>query len=259
MVKAGLPESTIILNIERSASKFDTSAQALIDLNKVGVSAKILDAMINARQIGYSETLPVSDAGSASSKSTIENDPLLKQMTEPGIYVIDKGKAIMIEPTIFSGSRTNPLLGAITYGLARTKMRAKIQRRAANVRSSSAQPIFYFVFNPAYRDSGAAMAGGWWGLPATSPNEFVLVSMDVKAASREAVIGEYGTFTGYNSGTRDKDTREYSFEKLGPGVYRVTPVTPLAPGEYCFYYAANVGGYGVAGGKVFDFGIANIP
>lgn len=258
MVKAGLPESTIVLTIGRSPSKFDTSAQALIDLNKAGVSGKVLDAMIGAKQnASGGSTAPVG-VGNSSSPAT-DSDPLLKEMTEPGIYVVSKGKAQLIEPNVFSGSKSNPLLGAITYGIAKTKIRAKVQRKSAMVQSNSPDPTFYFVFNPAYKDSGAAMAGGWWGLPATSPNEFVLVKMDVKENSREAVVGEYGTFSGVSSGTRDKDTREYAFEKLRAGLYRVTLTKALDPGEYCFYYAANVQGFGVGGGKLFDFGVPRIP
>ena len=100
------------------------------------------------------------------------------------------------------------------------------------------------------------MAGNlFFGLPATSPAEFMMVQMNVKQASREAVMGEFGAFTGVSMGARDKDVREYSFEKLKPGLYKVTPKTQLAPGEYCFYYAGNVTGLGFAGGKVFDFSV----
>ncbi|MBK6750563.1 MAG: hypothetical protein IPG67_11275 [Acidobacteria bacterium] len=79
--------------------------------------------------------------------------------------------------------------------------------------------------------------------------------MNVKSASREAVLGEYGAWTGVTMGARDKDIREYSFEKIRPGLYKVVPKSPLAPGEYCFYYAGSVTGIGFAGGKVFDFSV----
>ena len=49
MVKAGLPESTIVLSIERSPANYDTSTQALIQMNKANVSAKVLDAMVRAQ------------------------------------------------------------------------------------------------------------------------------------------------------------------------------------------------------------------
>ncbi len=48
MVNAGLPEKTIVLAIESSTSKFDTTAMALIDLKKRGVSDAIIDATLRA-------------------------------------------------------------------------------------------------------------------------------------------------------------------------------------------------------------------
>ena len=51
----------------------------------------------------------------------------------------------------------------------------------------------------------------------------------------------------------DKAARDFTYEKLAPGVYKVTPKEDLAPGEYGFY---NGGGAGPSGGaKIFDFGI----
>jgi hypothetical protein len=51
MIKAGLPENTIILSIQQTASKFDTAPQSLILLKKQGVSTKLLDAMLS-KQLG---------------------------------------------------------------------------------------------------------------------------------------------------------------------------------------------------------------
>ena len=51
----------------------------------------------------------------------------------------------------------------------------------------------------------------------------------------------------------DKASRAFSFEKIAPGVYNVTPQADLAEGEYGFYNAAGVGPSG--GAKIFDFGI----
>lgn len=51
----------------------------------------------------------------------------------------------------------------------------------------------------------------------------------------------------------DNATRGIKVEKLGPGVYKVTPQEDLIEGEYAFY---NGGGAGPSGGaKLFDFGI----
>ena len=90
---------------------------------------------------------------------------------------------------------------------------------------------------------------GIGGYPATSPNEFILLAMDVKSKSREATLGEMSAYS-MSTGARDKEVREFSFEKLRPGVYKVTPKEDLARGEYCFHYAGST-----AGTKLFDFSV----
>jgi hypothetical protein len=45
MVKAELPESTIVLAIQQCDPNFDTSTKALIELKKQGVTQKVMDAM----------------------------------------------------------------------------------------------------------------------------------------------------------------------------------------------------------------------
>jgi len=49
MVKAELPESTIILAIQSSPNEFDTKPDTLIELKSAGVSSKIIEAMLTAR------------------------------------------------------------------------------------------------------------------------------------------------------------------------------------------------------------------
>lgn len=48
MVKAGLPESTVVLSVKSSESAFDTDAAALIELSKQKVPTAVVEAMIRA-------------------------------------------------------------------------------------------------------------------------------------------------------------------------------------------------------------------
>lgn len=256
LLKAGLPQSVIVGKIRSSKTKFDTSTAAIISLNTAGVPPDVISAMLETKG-GYSESQAPPKITGSTSGPVNESDPALGQISEPGIYVYENGKMLFIEPTVFSGTKYNPLLGIVTYGIAKTKIRAKVRSNAANIQASGPKPVFYFVFNPEYKNSGATMAGAsWLGLPATSPNEFMLVRMEVKSGSREAVMGSYSTFGGASTGAEDKDVRDYSFDKIKPGIYKVTPKANLTPGEYCFYYAAQVSGLGISGGKIFDFGIS---
>jgi hypothetical protein len=48
MVNAGLADTTIVLDIQTSSSVFDTSPQALVFLQREGVSQTVIDAMLTA-------------------------------------------------------------------------------------------------------------------------------------------------------------------------------------------------------------------
>jgi len=75
---------------------------------------------------------------------------------------------------------------------------------------------------------------------------------------RRVVVGKSGM--SYSSGFDPKQVREINAEKVSTGIWKVTPKTELADGEYCFLYAGNtaVVGWGpVLGGpgKGFCFGV----
>jgi hypothetical protein len=63
MTKSGLAEQTIILMIQESATKFDTSPEAIIDLKKAGVSDAVLNAILGTpHRVTSLETTSVAQA-----------------------------------------------------------------------------------------------------------------------------------------------------------------------------------------------------
>jgi len=58
MLEAQLPESTIVLSIQNSEGKFDTSPQALILLKNKGATARILDAMLSKTKSTSTQSVP---------------------------------------------------------------------------------------------------------------------------------------------------------------------------------------------------------
>jgi hypothetical protein len=62
MVKAGLPENTIVLAIQQGKNQFDTNPDTLIALKKEGVAAAILDAMLRAANRDTTPTEKVADS-----------------------------------------------------------------------------------------------------------------------------------------------------------------------------------------------------
>jgi hypothetical protein len=52
MTKSGIAEQTIILMVQKTANKFDTSPDALIELKKAGVSDAVLNAILTSTPSG---------------------------------------------------------------------------------------------------------------------------------------------------------------------------------------------------------------
>ena len=249
LARLGLGDGIIVEKIRQSQCQCDTSTNGLAQLKAAKVSDAIIMAMLDSSSGSFSESpSPKSSKNENLPVTPTDSKGILSQQLEPGIYLLEDGKMNAIEPTVFSGTKSSFLGSAMTYGIKKTKIRAVVRGKSANLQVKSARPEFYFIFSREYKNSGAVMAGSFYGYAATSPAEFMMVAMNIKENSREAILGEASVF-GASSGAPDKYIREYSFEKIEPGVYKVVPKADLAPGEYCFYYAA--GTLGLAGGKIF--------
>jgi hypothetical protein len=247
MVQAGLPTSIIVSKIHGSRTSFDTSTAELIRLK----NAKVPDDVINAIVETSSQSSTVkSTLGAGDTAKTDPNDPLATH--EAGIYLYEEigGKKLMtqLEPSVSKQTKTGGVFtSAMTAGLTKVKFKAALAGRSAPLQIVSLRPIFYFYFE--VKNAGLSSNSYY----ATSPNEFVLVALDIKANTREVTVSQANAF-GAQSGTMDKAARAFKIEKLGPGVYRVTPEQDLEDGEFGFYNGGGVGG-GATVAKIFDFGL----
>lgn len=252
LVKLGLGESIIIEKIRQSECQCDTSTNGLTKLKTAKISDAVIMAMLEAASGGktYSESGNNNQKTSPSTSNLpVENQQFLSQITEPGIYLLENGEMKQLEPTNYTGTKSSFWGVIVTQGIKKAKFKAVVRGKSANLHTSTL-PEFYFVFSREYSNSAAVMAGGFYGYAATSPAEFMMVQMEIKDKSRESIIGEFGAF-GSSTGTPEKFIREFSFEKIKPGTYKVVPKTNLAVGEYCFFYA----GAGGAMSKIFDFSV----
>jgi hypothetical protein len=251
MVDARLNEAVIVSLIKSSHSKFDTSTDAIIKLKAAGVSDSVIGAMVeSARASQTGASAPLSNPAPVSNP----NDP--RSPHAAGIYWFGQGQRdsephlMVLEPTLYQANTHGGVLKqTLTYGIAKSNMKAVVHGGRANLRINEPSPEFWFYFD---EKSPFAAAAGLSG--ASSPNEFVLAKMETKSDARELVIGEMGSY-GSSTGTRPKDTVDFHFEQIVPGVYRVTLTNPLKPGEYCFFEADVNLAMGMGGGKLFDFGI----
>lgn len=258
MVKAGLPTTIIVNKIRASKTNFNTSTDELIRLQQARLPAEIINAMVEA---GNKEASISSRTGAGDTTKTDPHDPASAH--EAGIYLFEEkdGKRQMtqLEPSISTQAKAGGFFkSAMTYGIAKIKSKAVLANNSARLQLNTARPVFYFYFE--VKNSGLSNSGNVYSGSSTSPNEFVLVKMDQKKKSRELVVGQANLF-GAESGTLDKYSRAFDYEKLAPGVYKVVPRVDLDDGEYGFFYggATPIAGYGYFGAgispKIFDFGI----
>jgi hypothetical protein len=246
MVKAGLPASIIVNKIRTSKTNFNTSTDQLIQLQQTRVPSEIINAMVEA---STATSTASSRTGAGDASRTDPNDPLSSH--EAGIYLYEeidgKKKMTQLEPSVSKQTKTGGIFAsAMTYGIAKIKFKAALAGKNAPLQINTTRPVFYFYFE--VKNSGLSSNSYY----ATSPSEFALVQFNTKSNTREITVSQANAF-GAQSGTMDKSARGFKLEKLGPGVYKVTPQEDLTEGEYGFYNGAGVGPSG--GAKIFDFGI----
>lgn len=246
MVSAGLSESTIVGKIRSSQTRFNVSTDELIKLKQAHVPDTVINAMVEASS---DSAVAKASEGAGDPSKTNPNDP--SSAHEAGIYFYteERGQKRMIElePSISKQSKTGGFFAsAMTYGIAKVKVKAALSSRNASLQIGTPRPVFYFYFEE--KNSGLSASHYY----ATSPNEFVLVKFKQTAKGREVTVAQANAF-GAQSGAMDKSSQPFKYEKIAPGVYRVTPEIDLSEGEYGFYNAAA--GDPSGGAKIFDFGI----
>lgn len=257
MTRAGLSTAIIVSKIRSSKTNFNTTTDELIRMKKERIAEDVITAMLEASS---SASVSVSRTGAGDSSKTDPNDPLSAH--EAGIYLFGEREGqtqmLQLEPSLSTQSKSGGFFkSAMTYGIAKIKSKAVLANPNARLQIDKARPVFYFYFE--VKSSGLSNSGNAYSA-STSPNEFVLVKMDIKKNGRELVVGQFNVF-GAQSGTLDKYVRAFDYEKLAPGVYKVTPRVDLDDGEYGFFYGGStpIAGYGYFGAgmspKIFDFGI----
>jgi hypothetical protein len=239
----GLGDSVIIEKIKTSHCAFDVSLNGLKQLKSAGISDEAIATMLAAQSTANTSGV------SAAVLPSDPNDP--KSPHEAGIWIYEenggKPKMVELEPSVYSQSKSGVAL-FMEFGQT-VKTRAIIHSAHAELVTTNRQPVFYFYFEHA--ESGLSDIHG-----ATSPNEYILAQFEVAENDNERrlVMGSLNAYSGGQKGTDSKSVRSIDFQKLSPGVYKVSPKDVLANGEFGFFYGGETDG-----DKVFDFGVNGSP
>jgi hypothetical protein len=269
MLAGGLSDQFVIASIRRTTNHaFDLNPQGLIALKKAAVAEAVNGVMLDpsadpvvARPgspapAGRVATMEAPQASRVT--APVGNQEDVKQPHPTGIYV-DLGPygggLTQLEANRYGGGKTGGVFKPIvTAGIAKEKRKAVASGPRANQRIGTPTPTFYFeVTNAGLSGTGGSQDAS---AAATSPNEFIFARRTANRTVREPVVGEVGTFRA-STCTRAEDTIDVKTEQRSPGIFRVTPVLPMAPGEHCVFHAGSASAVGPRSawttGRLFDF------
>jgi PDZ domain len=162
--------------------------------------------------------------------------------TEPGMYIETPGGVTKIIGQIAEFKRSgSALVSHATIGIKSQK--ENIQLLGAHAQTVvSSQPVFYFV--PAKQEADAGVNAG----------DLILSRLEEKSERRQFEIAARGAWRS-SSGISLTHQIQVFRSEVRPGVYKITPATTLARGEYALYLSR---GEGMAP-YVYDFGVQDVP
>lgn len=233
MIKAGLPESTIVMAIKQGSSAFDTSPAGLIELKNQGATSVMLEAMMQPQP--STEMRP-------DKKGT--GNPLLdaygEQMSSSGeVVMLDSANRIAMKyATLKVEGRGKANVVASFVPFAPSKVYMKLDGQKSECRIERRMPGFEFGMD---RD--------------VKPETRVAL---IKFAARrdDRVIQTLsGTIAGASSGFPKERILSINIKEIksdnntrdaGQARYEASLAEPLAPGEYALVFDQY---------KAYDFGV----
>ncbi|MFY9826891.1 MAG: hypothetical protein WAM82_36390 [Thermoanaerobaculia bacterium] len=230
MVQAGLPTDVVIEKIKTSKTAFDTSTEALVNLKKVGVGSDIIRVMVNPA----AEPKPgvtVSPGANANAPAPCQVPPggtaSWLSGASPAMWYADPDKGERVELNYERGTITH--VGFAGFGAS------------------------LLVLHPI--KANARVAGRSQFLSCMNPSDAPLVhfSLDSGSDERNTSVGKILPWK-ISFHISEGDLVPFKSEKTPEGYFKITPSSPLAPGEYGFVPQGTVGFFS-AGERVYSFGV----
>jgi hypothetical protein len=236
MVRAKLPENTIVMAIRAAKPEFDASADGLIKLKNAGVSQGVIETVIAIQGGGGSVTLASANAGAMAANGSWNPEEV--------ILVDGNERTPMryLTPQMRNAMRAFGWGGMAQYSVLRGPR--------ASLRLKTRQPEYLLA------------------VPSNAQAEsyYTVVSLAVrKNNSREIMVG--GGYMNYSTGVATDRIIATTSERLSDQsaapqnfvIYRIKVSTPMPSGEYAFVlYNSQVKAIGFfASGldSYYDFGV----
>lgn len=241
MKELGFSDKVIITKIETSTkTEFCTEIDSLKSLKSKGVSDDILIAMMGKRQTP--EELP-------------ESEKSISDSLGIGLFMVDRPRIFTkINPSVFSGTKTNTLATAFTYGIADSEISSTIDKPYSDTYTKYKNPEFFFFFNKEGENTKPT-TGNLPFIQGSSPNEFVLVKLYPSSKKRKMRTGKVNLFAGVSMGVNEEDIIVFTAIQINSHTFKVILNAPLPPGEYGFIYNGSPVGNALYCRTIYDFSI----
>ncbi len=235
MSRAKVGDEAIVARIENDPCLREIEAADIEMLRKVGVSSRVVAALIRR-------------CASGSNQSDGNMDPRDPITLRPGVYLVSKSSTwtryINIIPAIAGVSKS----GATGAGLLfPAKSKISLPGSSAALGALSGEPVFWIALDPAKDrkrnveiDSSAALPGY---------EDIRLVQLEPKAGKRQLQVG--ASANGFVlSGVDPKRSIPISVSRKSRSIYAITVTRALPPGEYALLASDSAYSY-----RLYDFSI----
>ena len=254
LVRAKLPESTIILSIQSRPSAFDTSPEALISLTQNRVPTKVIEAMLQT------SIKPTPTQASKAARPTPSQNPVRAVAIQPGGLWGSSQTRIEVDRVFLLNGDNRTEMKFTQPGTRRQNLVFANQQYAvlpggkARLRTDNRSPEFEMIVPN--------------NVEISSIVSFALLA-ERSEGVREIMIGsKFGT-GGINSATQSlpnervmrvihEKAADQSSVPDGYDLYRIKAAEPLKPGEYAFIVSKSAaqhlaGAAPFAGAGVYNY------
>jgi hypothetical protein len=229
MVQAGLPQDVVIEKIKTSKTAFDTSTEALVALKKAGIGADIIRIMVNPAAEAKPAGGSIFTNGNAPAPCQIPpggGTPAWLSGASPAMWYSEPDKSDRVEINYERGTIAHVGFIVSTSLLVLHPIRASVR--------VTSRTQFWTCINP-------------------TDAPLVRFSLDKGSDERNTSVGRVMPFH-VSFHISEEDLVPYKAEKTPEGYFRITPASPLKPGEYGFVPQGSAGFFS-AGERVYTFGV----
>jgi hypothetical protein len=250
MIKADLPESTIIIAIQNSPSVFDATPDALIELKGSGVGSKVIEAMLTPRSPAspVPATPPPAAPTNGANSPAAQMQPIVPprlaslwgtkqtRIEADRVFLLDGEKRVEMKFTKPS-TRSRVIYARQTF--------AVLGGTASRSRTPNRSPAFEMIFpNNVEPTSVVALAN--LGIRSNGTREILISSGWISMT--EGLPADRNVKLTYEKKPDQSEAPE------GYEIYKVRSEQPLKPGEYAFMVSKpSAGEFGPMGGAGHNF------